>query len=62
MHFLFGGFIFNEKQGSTFAHFLYFPNPIDPLNQLCNVFLCDVYIPGAFSFKIISGLIQVVTV
>ena len=26
----------NEKQGSSFAHFLYFSNPIDPLNQLCN--------------------------
>ena len=24
--------LLNEKQGSSFAHFLYFSNPIDPLN------------------------------
>ena len=28
--------LLNEKKGSTFAHFCYFSNPIDPLNQLCN--------------------------
>ena len=27
--------LLNEKQGSSFAHFLYFSNPF--LNQLCNV-------------------------
>ena len=31
----------NEKQGSSFAHFLYFSNPIDPLNQLCTESLTE---------------------
>ena len=29
--------VLNEKQASTFVHFLYFSTPIDPLNQLCIV-------------------------
>ena len=27
--------LLNEKQASTFVHFLCFSNPINPLNQLC---------------------------